>query len=123
MAGSRQTSSRHVVGRVDEIPPGTARFVPVGKFGIGVFNIDGEYRAVTNYCPHRGGPLCGGDRFPMVKASEPYVFEVSGKDQILKCPWHGWEFNLLTGVSEVGSKKFRLNTVRVEDDIVILEGV
>ena len=116
-------AKQHVVGHVDEIPPGGSTFVSVGKFGVAVYNVDGEYRAVTNYCPHRGGPLCVGRRYPVIESDEPYEFRVSGEDQILKCPWHGWEFDLRDGVSEVGKKRIRTHTVRVEDDLVILEGV
>lgn len=115
--------NRHVVGRVDDIPPGAMKFLPVGKFGVGVYNVDGEFRAVTNYCPHRGGPLCLGARGPLIDAKEPHAFEVTGKDQILKCPWHGWEFDLNTTRSLAESKRFRTHTVRVVDDMVILEGV
>ena len=114
---------RHVVGRVGELPPGSSTFVPVGKFGVGVYNVDGEYRAVTNFCPHRGGPLCVGRRYPAIDSDEPYTFKVTGEDQIIKCPWHGWEFNLIDGVSEVGTKRIRTHTVRVEGDLVILEGI
>lgn len=95
----------------------------VGKFGVGVYNVAGEFRAVTNYCPHRGGPLCVGKRYPTVKSDAPYSFEVSGKDEILACPWHGWEYDLRTGVSAVGEKKIRMHPVRIEDGMVILEGV
>jgi nitrite reductase/ring-hydroxylating ferredoxin subunit len=116
-------AERHIVGRVEEIPPGSAKFMPVGKFGVGVYNVAGEFRAVTNYCPHRGGPLCVGTRYPIVRSDEPYEFEVSGKDEILACPWHGWEYDLRDGVSEVGGRKLRMHTVRVEEDLVILEGV
>jgi nitrite reductase (NADH) small subunit len=113
----------HVVGRVEDIPPGSSKFVPVGKFGVGVYNVDGEFRAVTNYCPHRGGPLCVGKRYPIIESKEPYEFETSGSDEILKCPWHGWEFDLRDGMAEVGGKRIRLHTVRVADGMVVLEGV
>lgn len=115
--------STHIVGSVDEMPPGSYKFVQAGKFGIGVYNVDGEFRAVTNYCPHRGGPLCVGRRYPVIDSSAPYEFEVSGGDEILKCPWHGWEFDLRDGESEVGKKRIRTHKVRVEDGTVYLEGV
>jgi nitrite reductase (NADH) small subunit len=114
---------QHVVGRVEDIPPGTSRFVEVGKFGVGVYNVAGEFRAVTNYCPHRGGPLCVGSRYPIVESDEPYKSTVSGSDEILVCPWHGWEYDLRDGVAENGMKKIRLHSVRVVDGMVVLEGV
>src|SRR3954454_10558556 len=94
----------HIVARFEDIPPGGWKFVPVGKFGVGVYNVNGEFRAVTNYCPHRGGPICVGRRYPVIESPAPYQFEASGSDEILKCPWHGWEFDLRDGKSEVGSK-------------------
>jgi len=48
---------------------------------IAVFNIDGEYFAIDNHCPHKGIGLCDG----MV---DGYV---------VSCPGHGWEFDLKTG--------------------------
>jgi hypothetical protein len=49
------------VCREDELPPGSMKLVPIGKFGVGVFNVDGTYKGLTNYCPHEGGPLCAGN--------------------------------------------------------------
>ncbi|KAA1176976.1 Rieske (2Fe-2S) protein [Rhizobium tropici] len=116
-------TSGYVVARVDEIPPGTHKFVSVGKFGIAVYNVNGEFRAVTNYCPHRGGPLCVGKRYPIVESSEPYDIKVSGTDEILRCPWHGLEFDLRDGQAEVGKLRVRMHQVRVENDQIVLQGV
>ena len=50
----------HVVATVDEIPPGTHKLVPIGRHGVGVYNVNGTFYAIANYCPHQGGPLCSG---------------------------------------------------------------
>ena len=50
----------HVVATVDEIPPGTHKLVPIGRHGVGVYNVNGTFYAIANYCPHEGGPLCSG---------------------------------------------------------------
>ena len=50
----------HVVATVDEIPPGTHKLVPIGRHGVGVYNVNGTFYAIANYCPHEGGPLCAG---------------------------------------------------------------
>ena len=54
--------TRVVVAKTGEIPPGERKLVVPfkGKAGIGVFNIDGEYFALRNLCPHKLGPLCAG---------------------------------------------------------------
>ena len=50
----------HVVATVDEIPSGTHKLVPIGRHGVGVYNVNGTFYAIANYCPHEGGPLCSG---------------------------------------------------------------
>ncbi len=50
----------HVVATVDEIAPGEHKVVPIGRYGVGVYNVNGQFYAIANYCPHEGGPLCGG---------------------------------------------------------------
>ena len=52
--------ARHVVATVDEIPPGKHKLVPIGRHGVGVYNVHGTFYAIANYCPHQGGPLCSG---------------------------------------------------------------
>ena len=50
----------HIVATVDEIPPGKHKLVPIGRHGVGVYNVNGTFYAIANYCPHEGGPLCSG---------------------------------------------------------------
>ena len=52
--------SRHVVATVDEIAPGTCKLVTVKGREIGIFNVNHEYFALINRCPHQGAPLCKG---------------------------------------------------------------
>ncbi|PRC46491.1 (2Fe-2S)-binding protein, partial [Mycobacterium sp. ITM-2017-0098] len=41
----------HVVATVDEIPSGTHKLVPIGRHGVGVYNVNGTFYAIANYCP------------------------------------------------------------------------
>ena len=50
----------HIVASVDEVPPGQSKVVPIGRWGVGVYNVNGRFYAIANYCPHEGGPLCAG---------------------------------------------------------------
>lgn len=70
------------VARVDDMPPGTACQVTVDDRWVGLFNVDGQFRALDNLCLHRGGPLCEG-----------HV-----TNGIVTCPWHGWQYEVATGV-------------------------
>ena len=113
---------RCVLGRVDEIPPGERRIFSIGgRQGIGVFNLGGEFVALRNVCPHRGGPLCYGRIGPHVIAESAGEIGFEREGEILKCPWHRWEFDLRTGWS-LYAPRVRVQTypVTVEDDFVIL---
>ena len=95
-AGGRM---RYVVGTVDEIPPGGRKLIEIDGRSIGVFNIDGEYFALRNRCPHQGGPLCKGRQAGVLVSPLPGEFELTRPGEILRCPWHGWEFDVRTGQS------------------------
>jgi nitrite reductase/ring-hydroxylating ferredoxin subunit len=113
---------RIVVGTIDELPPGSVKIVPEGKFGIGVFNVNGEYYALTNYCPHRGAPLCRGVVTGMTEATRPYETAWVREGEILRCPWHGWEFTIKDGRTVTAPvKQVKTYPVIVEGDTVLLE--
>jgi nitrite reductase/ring-hydroxylating ferredoxin subunit len=113
---------RVVVGRVGEIEPGGVKIVPEGKFGVGVYNVNGEYFALTNYCPHRGAPLCRGVVTGMTEASTPYESAWVREGEILRCPWHGWEFAIKDGTTVTEPKRqVKTFAVVVEGDTIMLE--
>ena len=114
-----------VVGRVEDLPPGGSTIVARGKFGIGVYNVAGTFYALTNYCLHRGAPLCRGQVTGMVVAGDqPYESRMVRVGEFLRCPWHGWEFEIATGRAVAYPEKaIRTYPVRVEDGNVILEGL
>lgn len=88
----------HEVCQVDELPPGARKIIEIGGRSIGVFHLeDGRYYAVRNRCPHRGAPLCEGRRTGLFTAAAPYQLALQRDGEILRCPWHGWEFDLTTG--------------------------
>jgi nitrite reductase/ring-hydroxylating ferredoxin subunit len=104
---------KHVVARVEELPPGERKVVEVAGRSIGVFNVRGEYFALRNRCPHQGGPLCLGKTWGLVTGDLPGQFEFSRKGEILACPWHGWEFDMRTGQSWCDPQKLRVRAYEV----------
>ena len=108
---------KYVVAAADEIPPGGRKIVDVAGRSIGVFNVDGEYFALRNRCPHQGGALCEGKLWGVLKADKPGAFEYSPTREILTCPWHGWEFHVRTGQSWCDPVRLRVRRydVTVED--------
>ncbi len=127
VAGDRpmRRTERVVVGRVEDLPPGSVMIVPRGKFGIGVYNVGGAFYALTNYCLHRGAPLCRGQVTGKVVAGDaPYESRMIRAGEFLRCPWHGWEFEIATGRAVAYPERaIRTYPVRVEDGTVILEGL
>ncbi|MEM7130434.1 MAG: Rieske (2Fe-2S) protein [Chloroflexota bacterium] len=105
--------AKYEVAAVDEIPVGERKVVTVAGRSIGVFNLDGEYFALRNTCPHQGGALCEGLLTGFLMADVPGEYEYTRKGEILRCPWHGWEFDVKTGQSWVDPEKTRVRTYPV----------
>ena len=120
---------RYVVGRVEDLPPGAMKLVPVGKFGVGVYNVNGDLYALTNYCPHRGGPLCTGRVIGWAEPGDnPWEIRWTREGEIVRCPWHQWEFEISTGSAIVYQDTRRPYSIRmypvvVEDGEIVLEDV
>jgi 3-phenylpropionate/trans-cinnamate dioxygenase ferredoxin subunit len=107
---------RYLVGRADEIPPGSRKIVRVAGRSIGVFNVEGEFYAIRNRCPHQGAPLCEGKLWGVLSADTPGNFHYDGRKEILACIWHGWEFNLRTGQSWCDPQRLRVRSYDVSID-------
>lgn len=91
--------SRHVVATVDEIAPGSSKLVTVKGREIGLFNVAGNFYALANRCPHAGGALCQGEVVGLAQSDGPGDYKIARKGEFLRCPWHGWEFEIATGQS------------------------
>jgi len=103
------------VGSIDEIPHGECKIVKVDGREIGIFNVHGEFHAVRNICPHQFAPVCRGQVQGTTMPSEPGEFVWGMEGEVLICPWHGWEFDLIRGNSLFNSR-VKLNTYPVEID-------
>ena len=116
--------SRQVVAKASEVAPGTAKMVTVAGREIGIFNLDGEYFALANRCPHAGGPLCGGKIVALVQSDGPGSYRLTRHQEFLRCPWHGWEFDIRTGQSwcDPNSLKARPFAVTVESGESLVKG-
>jgi len=116
--------SRHVVAPARELPPGSRKLVDIGGRPIVIFNIGGEFFALLNRCPHQGGNLCEGKLIGLVESSEPGIYRYSREGEILRCPWHGWEFDMRTGKSWCDPTRIRTKTyeVGVEPGRNLVEG-
>jgi len=107
--------TKYVVASVEEIPPGGRKLVEVRGRPIVIFNLQGEYFGMLDRCPHQGGSLCEGHLVGLVEAgAEPGEYKYSRPNEIVRCPWHGWEFDIRTGESRCEPDKIRSTQYPVE---------
>jgi nitrite reductase/ring-hydroxylating ferredoxin subunit len=116
----------YVVTHTDELNSGERLIKLIEGHEVGIFNIDGEYHAYPNWCPHQGAPLCEGPVNGTIETSfdkESLETDFSwGRDgEMLTCPWHGFEFDLTSGACR-SDKKYSLREypTRVEDGYVVV---
>jgi nitrite reductase (NADH) small subunit len=95
---------RYLAGTVSEIPPGSNKVIDAGGRSIGVYNISGEYYAIRNLCPHQSAPLCSGITTSFVTSDMPGQFCFEREGEIVRCPWHFWEFDIKSGQMVVDPK-------------------
>jgi nitrite reductase/ring-hydroxylating ferredoxin subunit len=105
--------SRHVVAKVDEVAPGIGKLVTVKGREIGIFNVKGAFYALANRCPHKGGSLCMGQISGLVLSDGPGKYRFRRKGEFLRCPWHGWEFEIATGQSYCDPQSLRVRQFNV----------
>ena len=63
----------------------------------------------------RGHPsLCQGTLTSLLESAEPGDYRFSRKGEILRCPWHGWEFDIRTGQSYCAPDRMKVSSYSVE---------
>lgn len=87
------------IANVSELKSGESKVVTLGDRELALFNVDGQFHCIDNFCPHRGGSLGEG--------------VLTGN--LVACPLHGWRFDVTTGQSPV------IPTAKVEKFEVVIE--
>jgi nitrite reductase/ring-hydroxylating ferredoxin subunit len=105
---------RYIVGTIGELAPGERKMVDVEGRSIGIFNIDGQWFALRNRCPHQGAALCTGPLWGLVEGDVPGDFRYDPRRRVVSCPWHGWEFDVMTGRSVCEPVRLRARSYDVE---------
>ena len=109
------------IGEASEITDGTTKEVLVQGYGILLARVGDNYYAADNRCPHMGGTLCEGPLTGTALATDEYHFEYGRQGQILRCGWHGWEFDVTTGQALVDpGVRARTYQVTVENGSLIV---
>jgi 3-phenylpropionate/trans-cinnamate dioxygenase ferredoxin subunit len=112
----------HYIGTVDEFKEDERKIVEVKGRSVGIFQLSGKLHAVLNYCPHQGAHLCEGPVTSWVTSPLPGQFVYEQEGEIIRCPWHHWEFDIKTGGLVVDGKvRTRTYEVVVEKFEVAVE--
>jgi nitrite reductase/ring-hydroxylating ferredoxin subunit len=100
------------VATVDKFPKDQGLRVEAGGQKIALFRVGSDYFAIGDECSHVGGPLCEG----MIH------------EKTVLCPWHGAQFDLMTGAGLAGpargpveSYPVRVNGSDIEVEIKTLD--
>ncbi len=93
----------HRVLSLDELPAGRVKTVTAGPHSFAVTHYEGRYAALSNRCPHQGGPLGEG----------------SIEKGMLRCPWHGYDYCPLDGSSPFGDSVPTFPTEVRDDGIYV----
>ena len=116
----RRTKKRIPIGQPD-LKPGEKRIVEILGRSVGIFNVKGKYYALHNRCPHMAGPLCSGPVTGTTKPTDKPEFIYYRADELIRCGWHGWEFEIQTGICMVDERmRVRTYQVAIEDGVLVL---
>jgi len=114
------------IGPATEFADPGRKVLALDRFEVAVFKLDGEFFAYLNHCPHMGGPACQGKMIAKVeeilaedRTSKGMAFSKTRMHVV--CPWHGYEFDIRTGVHP-GNSQARLRKIPIavsEGDVII----
>ena len=101
----KKTESFYVCA-IGALPPGAClRFTLPNGDELAIYNVNGEYYATDNFCPHRGAPLSEGAMF----------------GHVIECGWHGWQFDVRNGECLTVREKIKTFAVKASDGMVFVE--
>ena len=93
------------VATTGDIPPGHSKMVMAHGKPMALFNVDEQFYAINQICPHMGGPLSEGT--------------LNGK--VVTCPWHKWSYYVDTGLPDhEGGHSVAAYEVRVEGENILI---
>ncbi len=91
---------------LQDLNDGAGREFEIEGLVVAVFRNGNEVNAVDGMCAHQGGPLAQGD--------------VDSK--CVTCPWHGWQYDITTGVNLLtGKKMIDCFPVEVREQVVWID--
>lgn len=106
--------AKYYFGALGELKEGHFEIRAVGNRSVGATLLKGEPLFILNYCPHAGAPICKGKIGPKLMYSSSEGLQLDAQNPVVRCPWHGWEFNLEDGHTSNFDSRLRLSKVQYE---------
>ena len=95
-----------VVLHKNALSPGELTEVIIAGTAIAIANVDGVFHALSNACPHAGGPLGEGQL----------------ENALLRCSYHGWAFDVTDGSCRTNPDvQATIFNIHVEQDAVCVQ--
>tara|TARA_B100000809_G_C14870181_1_gene435241 strand:+ start:103 stop:468 length:366 start_codon:yes stop_codon:yes gene_type:complete len=119
-------AKKYLVAKTKDISPGDHKIVRIGRIEIGLFNINGDFHAIPNVCPHQYGPLCNNGTISQGtlfgKRENDFKLTWDYQGETISCPWHQLQFHIPTGkcltFPDMNLKPYKL---LIEDDLIYVE--
>ncbi|MDR7319121.1 Rieske (2Fe-2S) protein [Brevibacillus nitrificans] len=116
-----QEKHRLVLCSAEELREGERRLFEVDGVEIGLIRAEGTCYAFRNSCPHQGVPMLYGSVVGTMLPSEPQEYVYGLHNEIIRCPLHGWEFNLKTGKALFSPQvSIKMYDAKEEDNEIVL---
>ncbi|NHM32888.1 Rieske (2Fe-2S) protein [Neobacillus terrae] len=108
---------KHPVCMEEELQSGEMKSLKIDRIPVVVIRSkEGELFALRDVCPHKGPALSDGSLDGTCTANEPGEYNFVKDGEILKCPWHSWEFDIRTGCSLFDPHNVRVKTYEVTEE-------
>ena len=112
-----------VVCAAEELPPGQMIATRLGQLPVVVVrDADGTLHALHDRCLHQGARLSDGRLLRATHGERPGEYVEAQGQLVLKCPWHGYEYDVRTGCTLFDERlRVRRLAVREERGVIVVE--
>lgn len=115
---------RYSLFPADELQPGELRAASLNGISVVVIKTpSGALRALRNVCSHHGAPLSDGRLQPVVIGDDVGRYEISDDRMMVRCPWHGYEFDVDSGrcLADPEHARVKAYPVTIEEGMVCVD--
>lgn len=106
--------ARRAVCSLEQLAPGSKIRIEIGSRAVLVCRTEeGAVFAVSDDCPHQGASLAAGSLAGTTVSTAPETYEYGRRGEVIRCPWHQYEFDVTSGESLFGERRNRLKCYEI----------